>query len=512
MLYKKITNKQLMMLFMLLVSATAQAAFDCDSITWGSCDQEQGFTCNTGNNIPWVCCNVPRPDRSCDDGMCWTNSNVCPTDRCLTKQNFCQNGSTCQEGTCVCEGGFSGVFCEIPPFDCDSITWGSCDQEQGFTCNTGNNIPWVCCDIPRPDRNCNEGMCWTNSNVCPTDRCLTMQNFCENGSTCQDGTCVCEDGFSGTFCEIADAYIALGGFGQCGSLAGGAMLDRDIIVWYNDPNTDTREKCEAHCNNEPDCYAYSWKASYTDCSIHLDNCEPVDSYYNQLSGPSEWGNPDFLAASFVSQEDIVSSGSALGQGHSDALCYVRQDWEPVNEYFIKQFSNGEYCGHHGRELSEEECLKFTEWTVDQPQILPNATCRDCSPVDCEGIDCFFKHYWGGVVTELAQPRSCSRNSRDWINFNTVGSAMSGEAVCVAVCPTNCESDENCWGRLSTEDCGDIESWYRSSGRFLDNDGKTAFMLDTYNIALGGLDDARIDVLKASFLSYCNDISGRRRKL
>lgn len=65
----------------------------------------------------------------------------------------CKNGGVCDKetGTCNCESGFTGNFCEIPPDPCANIN-------------------------------------------------------CLNGGTCADGTCNCLPGFTGPFCEtpVAD--------------------------------------------------------------------------------------------------------------------------------------------------------------------------------------------------------------------------------------------------------------------------------------------------------------------
>lgn len=136
-----------------------------------------------------------------------------------------------------------------------------------------------------------------------------------------------DNGHVWAICKSCEVYEPKDGLGQCGSLAGNAMLDWDSTIDYTDPNTDTREKCEAHCSSEPNCYAYSWKVSYTGCFIHLDNNDAVDTYFNLASGDgSGWGNSNFLAAPFLSMDDIVASWDILGQGHWDATCYVRQGW------------------------------------------------------------------------------------------------------------------------------------------------------------------------------------------
>jgi len=66
----------------------------------------------------------------------------------------CQNGGTCDEGTCLCPDGYSGVNCEI--FD-------------------------PCFDVN-----------------------------CQNGGNCIDGNCICERGYIGESCELETRATFIG--------------------------------------------------------------------------------------------------------------------------------------------------------------------------------------------------------------------------------------------------------------------------------------------------------------
>ncbi len=101
----------------------------------------------------------------------------CKQDPCEDK--ICLNSGICIDGTCQCEGGYSGERCQ----DYDECFQTNCLN--GGTCLNGD------CDCP-------SGYIGTN---CETvDPCLTLN--CLNGGDCVSGACACPPGFGGVDCSV----------------------------------------------------------------------------------------------------------------------------------------------------------------------------------------------------------------------------------------------------------------------------------------------------------------------
>lgn len=89
----------------------------------------------------------------------------------------CVNG-TCDQGTCVCETGWTGSNCET-------------NLCSGINCNHGT---------------CTEGICTCESNYTGTyceeaiEPCLNVE--CGDNGTCVEGNCDCTEGWSGNYCNI----------------------------------------------------------------------------------------------------------------------------------------------------------------------------------------------------------------------------------------------------------------------------------------------------------------------
>ncbi|MDH3625173.1 MAG: PKD domain-containing protein [Myxococcales bacterium] len=101
----------------------------------------------------------------------------------------CQNGGTCDAGSCLCAAGFAGAFCEINIDDCASVVC-----QNGGLCVDG--VDSYTCECPMGFTGAH---CETNVNDC-------ADNPCQNGGICVDDvagyTCDCALGFEGTHCEI----------------------------------------------------------------------------------------------------------------------------------------------------------------------------------------------------------------------------------------------------------------------------------------------------------------------
>ena len=91
--------------------------------------------------------------------------------------------------------------------------------------------------------------------------------------------------------------------GQCttaAQLKRGKLLSGD---GSDSDSYDSEAKCQAKCDADDACFAYSWKVSYTDCKTYNRLDEVVDA----------------------DLDEVVGVRSAYGNGgHVDAKCYVKR--------------------------------------------------------------------------------------------------------------------------------------------------------------------------------------------
>jgi type II secretory pathway pseudopilin PulG len=116
---------------------------------------------------------------NCNNGYAGARCNVEYTDTCLSS---CVNGY-CDNGQCICRYGWSGETCDQYNHPSQTIPCHGC--QHGW-CELQNDPP-TC--------SCNAG--WKGDNCDVTDVCMDK---CEHGY-CNSGTCVCEEGFGGLWCN-----------------------------------------------------------------------------------------------------------------------------------------------------------------------------------------------------------------------------------------------------------------------------------------------------------------------
>ncbi len=122
---------------------------------------------------------------------------------CDTKicENNCNSNGQCVEGICHCKSGFSGSACELL----------SCLNE----CS-GNGM-------------CVKGVCACNVGFLGVD---CAKAFIKHGKINEDGSVVCDEGWTGTLCEMKACSA------KCGKLQS-ASLDSFIIHPKNELNTNS---------------------------------------------------------------------------------------------------------------------------------------------------------------------------------------------------------------------------------------------------------------------------------
>ena len=120
-------------------------------------------TCNNGKCVDYQCV--------CNDG--WYGKR-CEYKKCL---NNCSGNGLCNNGTCTCYIGFNGDDCSKP--DCTQFQNAIADCQKN-NCSSLNILKQRCSD-----------------NNCGLSCCL---NNCSGNGTCNNGTCVCTNGFTGADC------------------------------------------------------------------------------------------------------------------------------------------------------------------------------------------------------------------------------------------------------------------------------------------------------------------------
>jgi hypothetical protein len=176
-------------------------------------------------------CPAPGGVCECDGG--WSGVS-CEIDPCTGV--LCGANGVCSKGICVCSSGWTGRKCEYDP--CHAVECG----EHG-TCQV-SGATWDCV--------CEGGY---SGMQCELDPCHGVS--CGQHGTCYvsgaAGTCECEQEYSGTHCEINRcAGIDCGAHGEC-----------------KGTQTGVRCRCEAdysgsHCENDP--------CAGMDCGVH-GNCK-----------------------------------------------------------------------------------------------------------------------------------------------------------------------------------------------------------------------------------------------
>ncbi|XP_030383061.1 integrin beta-nu [Scaptodrosophila lebanonensis] len=108
---------------------------------------------------------------------------VSPSNNKPTLSQVCSNRGDCDCGSCICDPGYTGKYCEC--LECED-----CDEERA-DCYCGRCV-------------CKYGWSGTRCNCKEsTDGCIgPTGEICSGRGSCECGTCQCDDEFFGMFCEI----------------------------------------------------------------------------------------------------------------------------------------------------------------------------------------------------------------------------------------------------------------------------------------------------------------------
>lgn len=172
----------------------------------------QGYSCQNGGT-----CNLEYdPDDAdldevcdCQPGYAGTECDISGVSQCGAGR-FCANGGVCTPTMCKCPISFAGARCEtlLPSAQCSD---GHVCLNDG-TC-TGD--PWFPCTCP-PEYG------GSSCEKYPVRQCQGFNTYCENGGLCSStGTCICDEGFTGSTCEL---------------------IDREMIKSKSSENKDSRDR------------------------------------------------------------------------------------------------------------------------------------------------------------------------------------------------------------------------------------------------------------------------------
>jgi hypothetical protein len=222
-----------------LLEGCAGLAAQCRQIELRCRDQ---FGCPNGQSCCNNQCSLCPCDRTLCEGSqrtdCCEAGAICLAGLCINVQtdpsncgsvgNACPANSTCVNGQCVCDAGYSpciGPFGTGPMVCCSDATEvcrnGIC-LSGAETCPTGTNFcggaqGQSCCDATQPT--CCDGVCCPSGQFCCGNRCSVCpcdETFC----TGSQGTSCCRDGRSCCDGACVDLRSDENNCGDCGNTCG----------------------------------------------------------------------------------------------------------------------------------------------------------------------------------------------------------------------------------------------------------------------------------------------------
>jgi hypothetical protein len=233
----------------------------------GICDN---FKCQCNPGYDGFDCSIKRCADACDNhGRCdgqghciceigWKGEN-CETEACLYD---CSNHGSCSNQKCTCDEGWGGEFCNFKacPEGCDEhgiCNEGECICSDGYwghdcskkVCNgIGSGREDSCSGKGecQADGTCNCEDGWDTVTGCATKSC---HKDCFQHGTCDDGACVCDEGFAAPYCEVHSCPKG------CGGSDHGVCDDGSCLCKFGWSGEDCMTAtCADNCNSNGVCH------------------------------------------------------------------------------------------------------------------------------------------------------------------------------------------------------------------------------------------------------------------
>ncbi len=368
----------------------------------GTCNPEDGVCICTDGYTGTNCQIPPAVGELCEGVECPSGEFCNPlTGKCETL-NLCNNvdcgdNGTCWPftGQCICDNGYSGVHCEVPPADkCAYVNCGvhgTCNPTDG-SCSCADGYTGANCQVPPSDFNRCEGVSCSGHGSCDPDNGLCLCDDGYEGANCQielepglcsgktcsgngscdvlTGECLCYEGWTGNSCEFQEELSfcdkANCGMGVCNEetqscICIGGWSGSDCLT---PPTSDT----ENLCANK------SCGAGY--CVSSTGQCECIPGYSGEdcrtiTSDPYGFCQNVSCGAHGVCD---TSDGTCIcDEGYSGSLC---QNDVPDPEDVCDNVN----CGSHGR-CSIETGLCVCE------EGYSGSNCQIAEEDKCAGVSC-----------------------------------------------------------------------------------------------------------------------------
>jgi hypothetical protein len=417
-------------------------------------DGYEGVSCNRKS-----CATGCEKHGACENGTCICNKGftgsacqklICKAD--CNGRGLCINTKACvahsdnctKEHQCKCEQGYGGETCEkkLCPGSCGAKYGGKsgqCDYATGV-CNCGVNFYGMECQYLRcpsrggPRSGCSghgrcdgKGKCQCDAGWIPGLRkdCnwKACPFSCSGNGACLNGTCTCNDGFSGKRCNIAECpgETPCSSRGICNSTDGTCSCKQG----FTGPACQLTA-CPMNCNGKGDCDKNGkcvCHAGYSgdDCSTrYVVHGEILDEAKGIVECYHGYGGPDCntkLCRSNCSHRGICVQGT----------CYCKPSW------------TGDHCQHAA---CPNECYYKGECKL--------GVCK-CDE-GYRGVDCSRRHVENGVCHVATGECECNKVAEKGAAFK--GQMWTGESCNHKTCLNNCTNSKHgtCNGKLGVCEC------------------------------------------------------------
>ncbi len=331
----------------------------------------------------------------------------------------CESNSTCSEGSCECDAGWTGDDCETDIDDCASNpcqNGGACtDGVDSYTCDC-SGTGYVGDD------------CETNINDCAS-------NPCQNEGTCTDGinsyTCDCSGtGYEGDDCEtnIDDCTPNPCNDGACTDGVNSYTCDCSGTGYEGDDcETEINECASGPCQHDGICSDlvndYSCNCSGTgwegnDCENDIDECE---------SNPCENSETSGICANTDGSYSCDCSGTG---GWSGDNCQIPPD-DPCVVPVVVDCNAGTCVVGEGTCDCTGTGYEGTNCESDIDECTPSNPCQNGGT--CNNTDgsyyCDCADGWGGTNCESWDPCASELNACHQNEGQGTCADNAGEAEC-----------------------------------------------------------------------------------